>query len=122
MRLSPTCAHQAGALLHQATRAGGARPLLERQRRAELDDFLVRAAEHQVQESQRIEERLRAVPEGIEHDLAGDLRGARTVGVAAHAVDDDQQRRMLGDGGGYPVLVLLAPAQKAEVGIFNPQE
>lgn len=60
--------------------------------------------------------------EGIEHDLAGDFRGARTVGVAPHAVHDDEQRRMVRHRGGYPVLVLLAPAQEADVGVLNPQE
>jgi hypothetical protein len=82
----------------------------------------MRAAQHKVEESQWIEERLRAVPEGIEHDFAGDLRCARTVGVAAHPVYDDEQRRMVCDGGGYPILVLLAPAQEADVCVLNAQE
>ena len=67
---------------------------------AELHDLLVRASERQVEEPERIEERLRGVPEGLEHDSLRDLRGARAVGVAAHAVDHHEQRRMLGDGGG----------------------
>src|SRR6185437_11728810 len=111
-----------GALLHETERAGGARALLEGQRRPELDDFLVRAAEDQVQEALGIEQRVRRVGEGVEHYLAGDLRGARTVGVAAHAVGHEQQRRMLRHRGGDPVLVLLAPADEADVGVLNPQE
>src|SRR6185437_17147680 len=110
------------ALLHQAQRAGGARPLLERQRGAQLDDLLVRAAEDQMEESHRIEERLRGMREGVEDGLARDLRGARTVGVAAHAVRDEEQRRMLRHGDGDPVLVLLAPAQEADVDVLNAQE
>ena len=70
----------------------------------------MRAAQHKVEESQWIEEGLRAMPKGIEHDFAGGLRGARTVGVAAHSVYDDEQRRMVCDSSGYPILVLLAPA------------
>jgi hypothetical protein len=42
--------------------------------------------------------------------------------VAAHAVYDDEQRRMVRDGGGYPILVLLATAQEADVGVLNAQE
>ena len=48
-----------GALLHEAERAGGARPLLERQLCAERDDVRVCAAEAEVQEGERIEQRLR---------------------------------------------------------------
>ena len=54
------------AVLHEADGAGGARPLLERQVRAELDHFLVRAAERQVQEAERIEDGLRRVPERLD--------------------------------------------------------
>ncbi len=44
-----------------------------RQLRAELDDFLVGASEGQVQEAERIEQRLRGVPEGLEDDLLRDF-------------------------------------------------
>jgi uncharacterized protein (TIGR00255 family) len=75
-----------------------------------------------VKESQRIEQRLRGVPEGLEHGLAGDLRRTRAVGVTAHAIRDQEQRRLLCHRSGHAVLVLLAPAQEAHVGVFNPQE
>ena len=104
------------------TRAGGARPLLERQLHAELHHFLVRAPERQVQEPQRIEQRLRRVPEGLDDHLWVTSRGARAFGVAAHAVGHHQQRRVLGDGHAHPVLVFLAPAEQAEIRVFNLQE
>ena len=122
MRLSPTCAHQEAPCCtrHSAQVARGR--CSSGSDAPSLTTSSCARPEHQVEEAQRIEQRLRGMPEGIEHDLAGDLRGARTVGVAAHAVDDDEQRRMLGHGGGDPVLVLLAPAQEADVGVLNPQE
>ena len=112
----------AGVLLDQAHGAGGARALLERQLRAELDDFFVRAAQRQVQEAERIEQRLGRVPEGFEDHLLRDLGRARAIGVAAHAVDDDEQRGVLGDRGGDPVLVLLAASEQADIGVLDPQE
>jgi hypothetical protein len=82
----------------------------------------VRAPERQVQEAERIKQRLRRVPEGVHDHPLGDLRGARAIGVSAHAVDDHQQRRALGDRGCHPVLILLAPAEQAHVSEFEPQE
>ena len=37
------------------------------------------------------------------------LGGARAVRMTAHAVDDDQQGRMLGDRDRDPILVVCAP-------------
>ena len=62
------------------------------------------------------------MPERLGDHLLRHLRGARAVGMAAHAIDDHQQRRMLGDGRADPILVLLAPAEQADFGIFDPQE
>ena len=109
-------------LLDQAHRAGRARPLLERQLGAEPDDLLVRASERQVQESERIKQRLRRVPEGFRDHLLGDLRGARAVGMSAHAVDRDQERGVLGHRGADSILIFLAPTEQADVGVFDPQE
>jgi hypothetical protein len=111
----------AGVLLDEAYGAGGARPLLERQLGAELHDFLVGAPERQVQEAERIEQRLRRVPEGLGDHLLRHLRGARAVRVSAHAVDRNQERCMLGDRRADPILILLAPAYQADIGVFDPQ-
>jgi hypothetical protein len=42
--------------------------------------------------------------------------------MPAHTVDHDEQGRVLGDCYRDPVLVLLAPAQEADVGVVDPQE
>ena len=107
--------------LHQADRAGGARPLLERQPGAERDHGLVDAAERQVQEAEGIEQRLRRVPEGLDQQLLRGLGSERTVGMAAHAVDHDQQRGVLGHGDGTTILVVLAPPDQARFCVLDTQ-
>jgi hypothetical protein len=85
------------AVLHQAHGAGGARPCLDRQAGAELHDFLVRASERQVQETERIQDGLRRVPERFDQHLDGGFSRLGAIGMAAHAVDHDEQRGVLGD-------------------------
>ena len=58
--------------------------------------LLVRGAQRQVQEAERIEQRLRRLPEALDH-LQRDLGRALALGVAAHAVAGDQQRRFIAD-------------------------
>ena len=48
--------------------------------------------------------------ERVEDKLLRDLGGLRTVGVAPHAIDNNQQSRLFGNRHGDPILVLLAPA------------
>jgi len=62
------------------------------------------------------------VPESFEDDLLRDLGGACAVGMPAHAVYDDKQRRVLRYRCSNPILVLLAPAQEADVDVLNAQE
>ncbi|GMU69197.1 MAG: hypothetical protein AMXMBFR37_15290 [Steroidobacteraceae bacterium] len=107
--------------LHDAHRAGRARAVLERQRGAELHDLVVRAPEGQVQEADRIEQRLRRMPEGLDQHLERDVRGALAVGMTAHAVDGDQHRGVLGDCGRDAVLVVLARSDEAEFGVIDAQ-
>ena len=102
--------------------AGRARTLLDRQLSAEPHDFLVRASERQMQKTERIEQRLRCLPEGLEHDLLGHFRSARAVGVPAHAIHDHEQRGMFRNRGRDPVLILLARAEEADIGVLDPQE
>jgi uncharacterized protein (TIGR00255 family) len=109
------------ALLDQAHGTGGARPVLEGQVQPDAHHLLMGTAERQVQESERIEQRLRGMPERLEQGLEGDLGRARTFGVAAHAVHDHQQHGMLGDGHRNPVLVLLATPEETQIGVFNLQ-
>ena len=78
-------------------------------------------AEGQVQKSERIEQRLRRLPEALDHRLLRDLGGALALGVTAHAVARDQQRSLLGHGDADAILIGIAPALKAEFCIFDPQ-
>ena len=116
--VSPPCR----ALLHEAHGAGGARPLLERQVHADAHDFLVRTAQRHVQKAQRIEQRLRGVPERFEHGLLRDLGGTRAICMAAHAVDHEQQGRVLGNGRDDAVLVFFARPDERDIGVLDPQE
>ena len=83
------------AFLDEADRRGGARPRVDRLAVAELRDVVVRPAQRHVQEAERIEHRQRGLAERFEQALERGVRGAAAVGVAAHAVDDDQQRGLL---------------------------
>ena len=105
--------------LHQADRAGRARAHVHREPGADRDDGRVRAAEREVQEAERIEQRLGLCAEQVEHHLAGDFRRARAVGVAAHAVHDDEQRRTVARGDRGAVLVVLAVAGQADLGALD---
>ena len=58
---------------------------------AELDDFLMRSTQSEVQKAHGIEERLRRMPESFEDDLLRHLGGPRAIGMPAHAVNDDEQ-------------------------------
>src|SRR5262249_5875234 len=82
----------------------------------------VRTADGEVQEAEGIDEWLLRVLEGIEDHLLGDLRRACAVGVSAHAVHDDEQGGVRGNRHAHPILVLLAPAQQADVRALDPQE
>ena len=103
------------AALHQADGAGRARPQVHRQLDADRDDRGMGAAEGQVQESERVEQRLRQVVEHVQHDPAAGLRGARAVGVAAHAVHGDEQHRTIAGRDCGAILVVLAIAHQADV-------
>ena len=78
-------------------------------------------AQRQVQESQRIEDGLRRVPERFDQRLDGGLGGLRAIRVATHAIDDDEQSRMLGDRNRHAILVVGAIAQQADFGVFDAQ-
>jgi hypothetical protein len=107
------------AALHQAHGAGRARAQVEGEPGAEGDDRVVRAAEREVQETERVEQGLGLLAEQFEHHLAAGLRGARAPGMTAHAVHDHEQRRALGGRDGGPVLVVLAIADQADLGEFD---
>ena len=82
--------------------------MLERQVGAELGHLLVRAAQRQVQEAERIEDGLRRVPERLDQHLDGGLGGLGAIGMTAHAVDHDEQGRVLRDRDGDAILIVAA--------------
>jgi len=111
-----------GALLDQAYGTSRAGALFDRELRTQFHDFIVSPPECQVQKTHRIEERVGRLVKGFQHDLLRDLGCLRAIGMATHSVDHDQQRRMLANCRGDPILVLLAPPQEADVGVVDPQE
>jgi hypothetical protein len=68
----------------------------------------MRAAKGHVQEPQWIKQGLGRMPERFEKSLLRDLGGARTVGMPAHPVNDNEQNRMLGDCRDDTILVFFA--------------
>ena len=62
------------------------------------------------------------LPESVYHDLLRDLGCLGAIGVATHTVDHHEQSRLVGDRYSDPILILLAPAQEADVGVVDPQE
>jgi hypothetical protein len=109
-------------LLHEANGAGRAWANLDRQAESDLDQFLVSASEREMQKTNGVEQRLRGMPEGIDDDLARDLGSARALGVASHSIHDDEQARVLTDGYGGAILVVLSIPEETHVGIFDLQE
>jgi hypothetical protein len=107
--------------LHEANRAGSAGPRFRGQAQTEADDGLVRAADRQVQESVRVEQRSAGVPEFLDHRTNRDFRGARPVGVAAHAVDDDEKCGSVAHGDCHAILVFLAITKNAHVRVLDLQ-
>ena len=81
----------------------------------------MRLAQRQVQESERIQQRLRQGCESRNQCLARDFRGARAFRVATHAVERPDQRGSGLDDDGNTVLVLFAGADQADLGMFDLQ-
>jgi hypothetical protein len=76
----------------------------------------------EVQEAHGIKKGLGRMPERLEDDLLRHLGRAGAISMPAHAVNDDQQGRMLRDGAGNPVLVLFAPTKETDIGVIHAQE
>jgi hypothetical protein len=68
-----------------------------------------------MQESQRIENRVRCLPEQFQERRQGRLRGPGTFRMTAHAINDDQQNGVLGSRHRDPVLIFVAMADEAHV-------
>jgi hypothetical protein len=107
--------------LDHARRAGCARTNLGRQTATEIDDRLVCTADREVQEPFGVEERPARFPELADHGAYRDLRRARAVGVAAHAVHDSEERRSIADRDGDPILVFFAIPEEAQIRVLDLQ-
>ena len=112
----------AGTLLHQAHRAGGARALLERQLRAELAPLRVRAPSVMCRKPRGSNSGCGVCQKASTITSLRHLGGARAVGMSAHAVDHQQECRVFGHRRSHAVLVLLATAEQADIGVLDPQE
>ena len=66
----------------------------------------MRATKSQMQESERIENGLRRVPEALDERLDGSLGGFGAIGMTSHAVDDDEQGGMLRDRDRNAILIV----------------
>ena len=104
-----------GRVLHQAHGAGRAGARLDAESHPQLDHLLMRPAHRQMQESERIENRMGCLPEGLEQRRQRGFGRSRAFGMAAHAVDDDQKDRLIGGRHRDAILVLLAMADEADV-------
>jgi hypothetical protein len=107
------------AALHQANGAGRTRPLFQREFGAERHDRLMRAPETELQETERVKQRLRQAPEHFQHDPATGFRRASAVSMPAHAIHHDQERGIVTDRYGNAVLVLFAIPDQAHVAEFK---
>ena len=68
-----------------------------------------------MQKTQGVENRMRRLPERFQQCRQRRFGGARAFRMAAHAVDHDQQHRMIGGRHGDPVLILFAVADEADI-------
>ena len=59
--------------------------------------------------------------ERIQQALQRGVGGAAAVGMAAHAVDDDQQRGLVRDRDGDAVLVVFAITDQTQICMLDPQ-
>ena len=53
--------------------------------------------------------------------LDGAFGRTRAIGMTTHAIDHDEQCRVLGDRDGHAILVVGAIAQQADFGVFDAQ-
>jgi len=68
-----------------------------------------------MQKAERIENRMRRLPERFEQRRKRRLGGTRSLGVAAHPIDDHEKHGLVRGRNRYPVLIFLAMADQAHV-------
>ncbi len=68
-----------------------------------------------MQESQRIEDRMRRLPKCLEQRCERRLGGTRPFRMAAHPIDHHQEYRLLRGRYRYAILVFLAMTDQAHI-------
>jgi hypothetical protein len=64
---------------------------------------------------------MRCLVEGVEQTLHGRVGGAAAIGMAAHAIDHDHQRRLVRSRNGDAILIVFAITDEAYICILDPQ-
>jgi hypothetical protein len=75
----------------------------------------MRSPERQMQKAERIENWMRRLPECFEQCRERRLGGTRSLGMAAHPIDDHEKHGLFRGCYRYPVLIFLAMADQAHV-------
>ena len=96
------------AVLHEACGAGRARLVVERDAVAELHHAFVGARQRQRQKALRIEYRQRRFRKRLFERGHGNLGGSRAVRMAAHAVHDHDQERLVA-GNEIDAILVFCP-------------
>jgi hypothetical protein len=109
------------AFLHEADGNRRARARIDALAAAEPRHVVVRLAQRQMEKTERVEQRVLRLMEGIQQALERGVSRATAVGMASHSVDHDQQRRLVGCRHGDAILVVLAIADQAYFCMLNPQ-
>jgi hypothetical protein len=107
------------AILNQAQRAGCAGAFLDRNPGTQLDNGRVRPADGPVQKPLRIEERVRFTQKSLLDILDGKLGCPRTIRVATHAVDRNQQDGVISDNDFDAILIFLSITQETDFCYFT---
>ncbi len=110
---------ESAPFLHEAHGAGCPRPEIDVEIRAECDDRIVSPRQGHVEEALRVEYRLLRRREHVLHDLEPGFGRLGAVGVPAHAVEHEHERRVLGHDDGGTILVILTISERGDLGVFD---
>ena len=89
--------------------------------RPSVDHRIVGPPDRQVQESLGVEERTTRLPELADHGAYRHVGRPGAVGMAAHAVHDDEECRPVADGDGDSILVFFAIPEEAQIRVLDMQ-
>ena len=89
--------------------------MLEQELATEKDDVLMRLAEREMQEAQRIEDRLDLLVEAGGQRQQRRLGGLGAIGVTAHPVHGNDQGRVLTGGDADAILIVTPVTDQADL-------